>query len=370
MEDPANAGEGFVKRHSCPSCGADMVFDPGSGELSCPYCGSSKDIENRPEEIREQDFSSFLRPQADRLQPLAKEALQVTCDSCGATVTFVPPETATTCEFCAAKIVAQPKAADPLVAPEGVIPFSVENKVAASALKGWTASRWFAPGKLKTMARHDRVSSIYIPYWTFDADSTTDYAGLRGVNYTAMETYRDSKGNTQTRPVTRTNWFPAEGRVFRHFDDVAVPASTSVLPKYLTSLNWDFGDLRSYDPAFLSGHRAQTYQVSLEAGFESFRAIAEQLIRRDVTADIGGDRQQIQTMETGYDAVTFKHVLVPVYAGAYRFNNKTYQIIVNGRTGEVFGERPYSVLKIGCLVLVIMFLVGLLVLILSLFGQG
>lgn len=367
MGDQKETGEGFVKRHSCSACGADMVFDPKVGELACPYCGSVKEISDEPGAIVERDLASFLIPGKESLQPLAKEAMQVTCDSCGATVTFVPPETATSCEFCAAKIVAQPKSADPLVAPEGVIPFSVENKKAAASLSTWTKTRWFAPNKLKTMARHDRVTSIYIPYWTFDADSDTDYTGQRGDNYQERETYRDSEGRQQTRSVTKVRWSYSSGNVFRHFDDVPVPATTSVLPKYLTSLSWDFGDLTSYDPAFLSGHKAQTYQVSLESGFEAFKGIAESVIRRDVTRDIGGDHQRIDSMDTRFSDVTFKHILVPVYAGAYRFNNKVYQVIVNGRTGEVHGERPYSALKIGCLVVAIVFVVILIALIVSLF---
>ena len=365
MQDNPEIRDENVKRHHCPDCGADMVFDPRSGKLACPYCGAKEEIESSPDEIVEQDFSEFLRPSAERLQPLAKEAMQVTCDSCGATVTFVPPETATKCEFCAAKIVAQPRSADPLVAPEGVLPFSVENREAASSLRQWTKTRWFAPNRLKTMAEHDRVASIYIPYWTFDSDTDTDYTGMRGEDYQETETYRDSQGNEQTRTVTRTNWYGAAGHVSRHFDDVPVPASTSVLPRYLNSLRWDFDKLASYDPAYLSGHRAQTYQVTLESGFEAFKSVAESVIRGDVNRDIGGDRQQIHSMETAYSNVTFKHVLVPVYAGAYKFNNKVFQVIVNGRTGEVYGERPYSALKIGCLVVTIIFFLLLIALVYS-----
>jgi hypothetical protein len=57
---------------------------------------------------------------------------------------------------------------------------------------------------------------------------------------------------------------------------------------------------------------------------------------------------------TNFSDVTFKHLLVPVYASAYKFNNKVYQVVINGRTGEVQGERPFSWLKIGCLTIAIL----------------
>ena len=367
MENNPNIDEKEINRHLCENCGADMVFDPKIGKLACPYCDSRKTITTNLADIIERDFESFLRPESERLQPLAKDAMQVSCDSCGATVTFVPPETATDCDFCAAQIVAQPKVADPLVAPEGVLPFSLENKQAISSLKKWTGSRWFAPSKLKTMARHDRAQSIYLPYWTFDAETNTNYEGQRGEDYEETYAYTDSDGNEQEGRRTKTRWHMTSGETYRHFDDIPVPATTSVLPKYIDRLKWDFEGLASYDPGYLSGHKAQTYQVSLEEGFEKFQGHAEGVIRRDIETDIGGDRQRIDFMDTNYSNVTFKHILVPVYAGAYKFNNKVYQIIVNGRTGEVQGERPYSKFKIGCLVVsilaVIFFIIMLIMLI-------
>ena len=40
-------------------------------------------------------------------------------------------------------------------------------------------------------------------------------------------------------------------------------------------------------------------------------------------------------------------MLLPVWASAYRYRGKRYQFIVNGQTGEVQGERPWSWLRIG-----------------------
>jgi len=343
-----------INRFLCENCGANMVFDPYIGKLFCSYCNYTKEIASGGSEILERDFQSFLRPEAERLQPLAREAMQVSCETCGATVVFIPPETAKQCDFCGGKIVAQPKAADPLVAPESVLPFSVTNTQAVAALKSWTATRWFAPNKLKIMAQHDKASSVYIPFWTFDSYASTDYTGERGDDYQDTETYYEN-GEQKERLVTKTHWNAAEGNVQRQFDDVPIPASKSVLPAYLDRLQWNLNELVPYEPAYLAGHKAQTYQVSLEEGFERFKAVAESVIAGDVRGDIGGSRQQIHSMNTDYSNITFKHLLVPVYAGAYRFNNKVYQVVVNGKTGEVYGERPYSVIKIALLVIFILF---------------
>ena len=88
-------------------------------------------------------------------------------------------------------------------------------------------------------------------------------------------------------------------------------------------------------------------------------------IESSVRSDIGGDEQRIDGLSTAYSEITFKHLLLPVYAGAYRYNSKLFQIVVNGRTGEIQGERPYSVWKIALLVVSILIVVLILGLVFS-----
>jgi hypothetical protein len=304
-----------------------------------------------------------------QLQPMAANAMQSRCDSCGAIVNFTPPETSTRCDFCGAKIVAQPKAADPLVAPEGVLPFSVTDKQAIGNYQTWLSSLWFAPSALKNMAQADKLSSIYIPYWTYDAATSSYYTGERGDYYYETETFYEN-GEQKERQVRKTDWTRVSGNVARRFDDVCVPATASLPEEYIRKLEpWDLEALKPYEPAYLSGHKAQTYQIALDEGFEKFKKIAESVIYSDARRDIGGDEQRVESVSTDYADITFKHLLLPIYAGAYRFNGKVFQIVVNGRTGEVQGERPYSWIKITALVLAILAAILFIVTIVSVFKK-
>lgn len=341
-----------------------MVFDAQLGKLYCPYCSYSQEIKSNGT-VDEQPYNEFLRPDANQLQRLAQDAMQVNCTSCGAIINFTPPETATECSFCGGKIVVQPKSSDPLIAPEGVLPFRVTDKQANADLRQWIASRWFAPSKLKDFARPEKLSSIYIPYWTYDADSDSRYSGERGEYYYTTEYYTEN-GERKSREVRHTRWYPVSGYVERSFDDVCVPATKSLSRKHLEALEpWDLQELKAYEPAYLSGHKAQTYQVALPEGFEFFKQTASAIIYNDVRHDIGGDEQRVSDVSTDFSNITFKHLLLPVYAGAYQFSAKTFQIVINGRTGEVQGERPYSWLKITAFVLTILFF---LIILISLFG--
>lgn len=77
------------------------------------------------------------------------------------------------------------------------------------------------------------------------------------------------------------------------------------------------------------------YQVNLDQGFERAQEIMAVTIRRDIERDIGGDHQRIHGMDTHYGEISFKHILLPVWMSAFRFRDKTYRFVVNGRTGEV-----------------------------------
>ena len=359
-----------VHRYRCPGCGADLVFEPRDGCLTCPYCGRQERIEGDGDGVEERGYEEYLRLHADRMGTLAPSALEVKCETCGASVTFAPPLVAGECDFCGSPMVAQPKSADPVVAPEGVLPFRVAPDDATASIRRWLAGLWFAPNALKRLASDEGVGGVYLPFWTYDAHTTSRYRGERGEHYYTTEHYteRDSQGNTvtRTRQVRHTRWHTASGTVARWFDDLLVPATRSLPPARLKALEpWDTAELTRYEPAYLAGYKAQRYQVELAEGFEEAKRMAAPSIEQDVRQDIGGDEQRVSNISTHYSAVTFKHLLLPVYVGAYRFRERVFQVVVNGRTGEVQGERPYSFWKI---FLFALFLVTILVTLVLVFG--
>jgi DNA-directed RNA polymerase subunit RPC12/RpoP/ribosomal protein S27E len=349
-----------VHHYPCPACGADLLFEPREGFLTCPYCGHKEAITESAQAVEEQSFELHLRIRPEQMAQLAANALEVQCQSCGAKSIFTPPQVAGRCDFCGVQIVAQPKSADPIMTPGGLLPFCITQQQASSDLRQWLSSRWFAPNNLKRFAEPEAIHGVYLPFWTYDTNTTTDYTGQRGEYYYETETYyeRDAHGRqvARTRQVRHTRWYPASGTVTRAFDDILIPATQSLPPDRLTALEpWDLTELRPYEPAFLSGFKAQRYQVDLTTGFERVKQVVAPVIESDVRSDIGGDVQMISSVATQYSEITFKHLLLPVYAGAYRYNGRLFQIVVNGRTGEIQGERPYSFWKIALLVVSVLF---------------
>ncbi|UWQ92467.1 TFIIB-type zinc finger domain-containing protein [Aliisedimentitalea scapharcae] len=340
-------------RFPCDQCGADYRFEPGKGQLTCDHCGHSEQIAGGPwrgAPLRELDFEEAL---ARRLPDVEIEETRVSsCPNCAAQVEFDPRTHAAECPFCATPVVTD-TGPNRHIKPKGVLPFAYSEREARKAMTDWLGRLWFAPGGLKEYARKGRkMQGIYVPYWTFDAQTQSRYSGQRGTVYYVTETVVVD-GKQQQRQVAKVRWTPVSGRVGRFFDDVLVLASRSLPKRYTDALEpWDLSALEPYQPQFLAGFRAEAYGVELKDGMGEARIKMDRVIERDVRFDIGGDRQQISMIDTDLSEVTFKHILLPVWLAAYKYRGKTYRFVVNGQSGQVQGERPWSGWKIAMAVVV------------------
>jgi hypothetical protein len=198
------------------------------------------------------------------------------------------------------------------------------------------------------MAKPDaqRLRGVYLPFWTYDADTTTDYTGERGDDYTTTESYtavENGQTVTRTRTVVHTRWSGASGRVSNHFDDVLVPAGGAMPRPIVDRLEpWDLAALVPFADEYLASFESESYRIDLVSGFGLAKEVMQPVIDAAIRADIGGDHQRISQESTDYRDVTFKHLLLPMWVCSYRFRDRVYRFVVNARTGEVQGERPWS----------------------------
>lgn len=342
----------------CQGCGSALVFQPGTGALTCPHCGSNNPIAATTHHVREVDLDAALAKDT-ALATVEREVTE--CTACGAQVTLAPHVTAERCSFCDTPLGTGHHATRQIL-PRALLPFAVEQKAATGAFRSWIGSRWFAPNDLKMRAREEAIHGVYIPFWTFDAETESYYRGERGEYYYVTETYttqEDGRTVTKSRQVRHTRWHAASGVVWRHFDDVLVCGSTGLPDALVQRLEpWDLDQLVDYDNRYLAGFRAECYRVDLRGAFERAKAMMAPVIRAACAADIGGDEQRVHQVRTQHHNVTFKHILLPLWISAYRYRGKAYRFVVNARTGEVQGERPYSWVKITAAVMAALALLG------------
>jgi hypothetical protein len=348
----------------CKACGADLKFCPGEQSLTCEHCGAVNEIEVTLEVVEEQDYQQALA--SLERSAATVERLEVRCDACGANVQFEDNVTSKACCFCGTPMVAGAVSAKRLK-PTALLPFALTKREAVEKYRAWLASLWFAPSKLAKEATIDSaLVGAYLPFWTYDCVATTAYTGMRGEDYWDTETYTttvNGKLTTQTRQARKTRWYPAAGRVVDNFDDVLVPASTSLpVERQIEVEPWGMRDLVAYRDEYLAGFRCESYSVDLAEGFNGAKVRMRPTIESSIRGDIGGDHQRITTMQARYNEIRFKHILLPLWVSTYRYNRKVFRVIVNARTGEVVGDRPWSGWKIAGVVMTILAVAGIVAL--------
>lgn len=364
--------EGAGRTFPCEGCGADLTFHIGQQRLKCPYCGYEKEIEiAETAAVVEQDFDAMIerlrqlrekksRAQHERVQkrmtegqseedaeheelPESQQKHEIRCDGCGATVEFIGSLTSSACPYCDTPLQRDKvHDAEDRIPTDGVLPFLVDRGKAKQQLVNWVNSRWFAPNEFRQYGVDGKFSGVYMPYWTFDSMTVNHYRGQRGDHY-----YVEVKDGDQTRREQRTRWTPMAGGFQRFFDDVLVLASRGLRQDLMQELEpWPLEQVVPFNQQMLAGYLARTYEVELEEGFGTARQRMDAAIAQDVRQRIGGDEQRIDSIHTHFGAVTFKHLLLPVWLLAYRYHETVYQVMINAATGEVQGERPYSAIKI------------------------
>lgn len=352
-----------VGRFPCEQCGAQLEYQPGTTQMKCPYCGFQQPIPAPAGTVQELDINAYL----DRANlNLEKEtATVVRCDSCGAQYTVPPNQETKECPFCGSRVIV-PVDAENRIPPNGVLPFSIIERQAREKLNDWLGSRFWAPNDLKAMAlKEGRLKGMYIPFWTYDCDTRTSYTGMRGEAYYVEVPYTttDDDGNSRTeyRTERRINWYPAAGVVEVPFDDILILGSRALPEKQAKRLReWDLGAVTPYEPKFLMGFQTMRYDVDLSNGFTEAQQVMEGPIVSAIRMDIGGDEQQITSKNTEYFDITFKHLLLPIWVGGFRYRGKSFRVVVNGRTGEVQGEAPISVWKVAIAVILGLIVAGVI----------
>jgi len=342
-----------LEKYECPACGAQAEWNATTQKLSCPFCGTESPyhVDRETGKVKEVDLVSTLRALPEEARGWQVERRSVQCQSCKAVMVFEAARVGQNCEFCGSPALVDYTEIKAPIRPQGVLPFRIDASRVRDSIRGWWRSKWFAPGKLALTALVDTVRSIYIPYWTFDAQVHCPWDAEAGYHYYVPVTTTGANGRPVTRMEQRTRWEPASGVVDTFFDDEPVPGTQGLPIDLLRQVEpFPTAELVPYDTAFLSGHVVEHYKVVLieaaQRAQDQMNARLEQMCAQQVP----GDTYRNLQIRPDYAQRTFKHVLVPVWVLSYTYGARVFQVIVNGYTGTIAGRYPKSVWKIVLLV--------------------
>jgi DNA-directed RNA polymerase subunit RPC12/RpoP len=332
------------RTYKCPNCGATTSYDVALGGVACEHCGyvapaRSHEVGRRANEF---EFTLETLSQAERGWGVARQELH--CDNCGADLALTEGALTATCPFCASHKVNLRTADMDHLRPRFLAPFKVLPEGARSAAREWLGRGWFHPDELARAANIDRLAGVYLPFWTFDANINARWRAEVGREKT--ETYFDAESKSfKTRTVLDWRW--ESGNAATEIDDLLVAGTSRVSRRILERVgNFDLGALVTYTPDYLAGWQAQAYDVTLPGAWEEAKALMREQAKADCLGRIGSPHVRNFTMTADFADETWRYLLLPVYLAAYRFEDKAFQVMVNGLSGSVAGQKPVAWWKV------------------------
>ncbi len=338
--------EVVITDRKCPNCGGTLKFDPKEEGLLCGYCGFKKKLPHPEDEsvLEEIDFRSEINRASTDWGVMTRQYM---CKQCGAVTVHDAMQISGCCAFCGSTIVIDQAAEAGTIAPNAVIPFKITKEQAEQKANEWLSKKILASKDIKRGGKVPPLQGVYIPYWTFDADTTTTYSGKFG--------YRHGSGDN-----SYTTWKRKKAVYTKFFNDKVVCGSRRCVEnRYIKNAAEYFdGDMIPYTADALAGFMAERYSVGLDEAW----SINREQIRKELNKDIVFWHEKAAEvknfkMSTVYDNITYKYYLAPFWITSFMYKDKLQQIVVNGSTGKVSGNwtiAPWKlVLIIGIILLVI-----------------
>jgi uncharacterized Zn finger protein (UPF0148 family) len=330
------------KTFHCPQCGAVTGFNVSAGGVACEHCGFVAGGPAAKIGRMAQEYEFKLETLKAAENGWGAEWQELHCDSCGAELVLSEGALSTTCPFCASNKVNVQTAKNDTIRPRYVIPFKVQPKGTHTRAEAWLGKGWFHPGELSARSIIDRFVGIYLSFWTFDANIDAHWRAE--VGYEKQERYFDN-GEWKTR--TRIEWRWESGNVSVIIDDMVISGNSHVSRHILEQLYpFDLDALVAYKPDYLAGWQAQAYDLNLPDAWDEAKNRMREQGKDACRENIHSSHVRNFSMKADFSEETWRYILLPVYLAAYKFEENIYQVMVNGQTGVVAGQKPVAWSKI------------------------
>jgi DNA-directed RNA polymerase subunit RPC12/RpoP len=344
--------------YHCPQCGAPTKFDVASGGVACEHCGYNAPVQARQVGTQAVEGEFSLETLQDSRQGWGVSRRQMHCEACGAELELAENAMTATCPFCASSQVNLRQAPGDHMRPRFLVPFQVQAADCQQRARVWLGKGWYHPKALAASAAVQPFTGVYLPFWTFSAQVQASWRAE--VGHERTESYYDS-GSKTWRTRTRIDWRWENGQVQADYRDLLVAGSSHISRVLLQRIQpFKLEALVTYNPDYLAGWQAQVYDIPLETAWDEGKAIMRDRSKDQCYKSIPSSHVRNFSMTADFGEEAWRFILLPVYLTAYRYDNRVFQVLVNGQSGEIGGQKPVDWWKIW-LAIAAMLLPGLVV---------
>lgn len=305
-----------AQRFSCAACGARMVYAADGKELICENCGSRRPVGGIKNRIVRQSESSFATAMATSVGHSIPAHTRISlCQGCGAEFQLPAQVLSIDCPYCGSSYVSAAVGDKEIIQPAQVIPFKVPLKQVRGVLTAWFADEGFESPPAVAIP-----VGFYVPVWKFIVGGQLSWAC-----------------SIQKNKV----WTSVHDARILHYPNILVLATRHIPEIAVTLLStYDLRELLPFDPHYLSDWMAETYQIPV--GDASLNARQQVLVNEKERIALQYDSRitNLRINSSSMAVDSYQLILLPLWITHYTIKDDKFDVIVNGQTSQVIGQRP------------------------------
>jgi hypothetical protein len=293
-----------------------MTYTANGQSLSCEFCETRQLLSNplsSSERVPESDFHVALATKRGHSQSLWSHA--VTCQGCSAILILEPGQLSQTCPYCSTPYALDQVEDYEIVSPDGILPLQLTEEQAGSIFSAWLLSE--LPDFTSRVISFNSLifqcgPLIWEGRYFGTARSRKTGSGFRWMvrRSSILMTYRSSP-----LAVYRKNCFTCW-------------------------ISYDFSKMVDFDRRYLTGIKAQNYQISAADASLHARKIALDHQRRQVLSRIDSQISSFRMDSSKMIVESFRLVLIPAGLVLYEIEDQRYQGLISGQSGAVAAQKP------------------------------
>jgi len=329
-----------IQEYKCPNCGGTVKFDSSSQKLKCPSCDTEFEIDALDEYKKDlaagakDNYNWDLSTAGETYGGKELEDLSTgSCPSCGAELMGDQNTIAMVCPCCGNAQIVQ-KRISGMLKPNFCIPFQLEKKAAAEALKSLYKKKRLLPGLFSEENRLNSMQGMYAPFWLFDAKTKA--------NVTYKATKAGGTWSDSNYIYTKTDHYSVVRGGGLDFEKIPVDGSEKLDDAYMDAIEpFEYKNMKEYQSAYLAGYSAEKFDVSAEKCKERANERIKKSVEMEFAKSVTG--YITKTVERSFVDVgsgKVSYALMPVWILNTKYKNQNFQFIMNGQTGRIVGKLP------------------------------
>ena len=332
-----------LTRYTCPNCNGVLHFAADAQKVTCDFCDSTFDVselsvadagDEAKVTLEHSEHAHGMEDFMARAPWSAAEGNLVShvCSTCGAEIVCDQATVATNCPYCGNVMIASDTLAGRQ--PQLVIPFTVDRPHAEQIMGRYVVGKWYLPGDFAAELKH--IQGVYVPFYLFSGE-VEGWARYRG------ETDHTTGDKDNRHTYTTYSDVYREGEA--EFVRVPVDGSSKMPDTHMDAIEpFNYQELTEFNAGYLAGYLAEVSDEDVDECLSRAETRCantfESKLEHDALRHV--DRVSRKDHSTVVDLTRVETTMLPVWLLHSTWENNEMLFAINGQTGRIIGDMPYS----------------------------